>query len=216
MLKVIERRFSSRVRWSLLAPVDSSSAGGRLPRPEGVSCARNFAFGAQIRLARICQVERAAEALDQRHRPALRSARRPLGPPTIPRSRDARSPTPGRWLRACWRTGSATAPGHSAPIAETGAGRTPPPPDAAHSQSCGVRRSWGKTRASCRRTPAVVTPGFLPYALRASLRLFKFVPDEFVHAAGQKQHWTKATLDTQKQHWTPMNQNFPTGFLAFG
>jgi len=48
---------------------------------------------------------------------ALCSARRPLDPPTILRSRDARCPAPGRWLRACWRTGSVTAPGHSAPIA---------------------------------------------------------------------------------------------------
>ena len=40
--QVIERRFSSRLRWSLLAAVDSASARGRLPRPEGVSCARNL------------------------------------------------------------------------------------------------------------------------------------------------------------------------------
>ena len=52
-LKVIKRRFSFRLRWSLLAAVDVSSVGGRLPRPNGVSCARNFAFGAQIRLERI-------------------------------------------------------------------------------------------------------------------------------------------------------------------
>jgi len=49
--QVIARRFSSGLRWSLLAPVDASSVGGRLPRPEGVSCARNFAFGVQARFA---------------------------------------------------------------------------------------------------------------------------------------------------------------------
>jgi len=36
-----------------LAPADATSVAGRLPRPDGVSCARNFAFGAQIRLERI-------------------------------------------------------------------------------------------------------------------------------------------------------------------
>lgn len=40
--QLIERRFSSGLRWSLLAPVDASSVGGRLPRPDGVSCARNY------------------------------------------------------------------------------------------------------------------------------------------------------------------------------
>ena len=44
--QVIERRFSSAPRWSLLAPVHSSSVQGRLLRPDGVNCARNFAFGA--------------------------------------------------------------------------------------------------------------------------------------------------------------------------
>ncbi len=51
--QVIERRFSSGLRWSLLAPVDSSSVGGRLPRPDGVSCARNFAFGAKTPWKRV-------------------------------------------------------------------------------------------------------------------------------------------------------------------
>jgi len=40
-------------RWSLLALVDASSAGGRLPGPEGVSCARNFAFGAKMPWKRV-------------------------------------------------------------------------------------------------------------------------------------------------------------------
>jgi len=51
--QVIERRFSSGLRSSMLAPADATSVAGRLPRPDGVSCARNFAFGAQIRLERI-------------------------------------------------------------------------------------------------------------------------------------------------------------------
>ena len=45
--QVIARRFSSGLRWPLSAPVDSASAGGRLPRPDGVSCARRAAFGAK-------------------------------------------------------------------------------------------------------------------------------------------------------------------------
>ena len=57
------------------------------------------------------------------------------------------------------------------------------------------RRSSGKTRASCRKTPAAVTPGFLPYALRASLRLFKFVPDEFVRMALLAHHAQEAVLE---------------------
>jgi len=166
-----------------------------LPRLEGVSCARNFAFGAQIRLARICQVERAAEALDQRHRAARWRGQRPSEPPAILRSHDARSPAPGRWFRACWRTGSATTPGHSAPIAAPAASQTPLPRGDAHSRPCGVRRSWGRSRASCRRTSAVVTPGFLPYALRASLRLFKFVADEFVGMAVLAHHAQEAVVE---------------------
>jgi len=51
--QVIERCFSSGLRWSLLAPVDASSVGGRLPRPDGVSCARNFAFGAKTPWKRV-------------------------------------------------------------------------------------------------------------------------------------------------------------------
>jgi len=51
--KVIERRFSSGLRWSLLAPVGSSSVGGRLPRHDGVSWARNFAFGAKTPWKRV-------------------------------------------------------------------------------------------------------------------------------------------------------------------
>ena len=45
--QVTARRFSSAVRSSLLAWLDSASVGGRLPRPDGVSCARKFAFGAK-------------------------------------------------------------------------------------------------------------------------------------------------------------------------
>ena len=44
---VIERRFSSGVWWSLLAPVDASSVVGRLLRSEAVSCARKLAFDAK-------------------------------------------------------------------------------------------------------------------------------------------------------------------------
>jgi len=58
-----------------------------------------------------------------------------------------------------------------------------------------VRRSSGKSRASCRRTPAAATPGFLPYALRASLRLLKFVPDEFVGMALLAHHAQEAVLE---------------------
>jgi hypothetical protein len=50
---VMARRRSMGVRWSVLASVDSASVAGRFPRPDGVSCARKFAFGAQIRLERI-------------------------------------------------------------------------------------------------------------------------------------------------------------------
>jgi len=50
---VIERRFSSGLRWSLLAAVDSSSVGGRLPRLDGVSCARRLAFGAKTPWKRV-------------------------------------------------------------------------------------------------------------------------------------------------------------------
>jgi len=194
--QVIERRFWSGLRSSLLAPVDSSSAGGRLPRPDCVSYARNFAFGVQIRPARICQVERAAEALDQRHRAALRAgaldAR--LDPPASPQSRDARSPAPGRWLRACWRTGSVTALGHSAATAAPAAGRTHLPRDAAHSRPRAARRSWGKTtRLAGKRQQPLLRP--LPYALRASLRLFKFVPDEFVRMALLAHHAQEAVLE---------------------
>jgi len=80
------------------------------------------------------------------------------------------------------------------PLPHLAAGRTPPPPDAAHSRPCAARRSWGKTHASCRKTPAAATPGFLPYALRASLRLFKFVPDEFVRMALLAHHAQEAVL----------------------
>jgi len=51
--QVIERRFSSGLRWSLLAPVDSSSMGGRLPRPDVVNCARKSAFGAMTPWERV-------------------------------------------------------------------------------------------------------------------------------------------------------------------
>jgi hypothetical protein len=51
--QVIERRFSSAPRWSLLAPVHSSSVQGRLLRPDGVNCARNFAFGAKTPWKRV-------------------------------------------------------------------------------------------------------------------------------------------------------------------
>jgi hypothetical protein len=68
-----------------------------------------------------------------------------------PAARDARSPAPGRWRHACWRTGSARGRESSAPTAARGAGRTPRPPDAAHSRPCGVRRSSGRSRASCRK-----------------------------------------------------------------
>ena len=40
-------------QWPLLAPVDASSVGGRLPRPDGVSCARHVAFGAKTPLKRV-------------------------------------------------------------------------------------------------------------------------------------------------------------------
>ncbi len=43
--QVIERRFSSGLRWSLLAAVDSSSVGGRLPRPDGVIRAGSLPTG---------------------------------------------------------------------------------------------------------------------------------------------------------------------------
>jgi len=55
--------------------------------------------------------------------------------------------------------------------------------------------SFSKGHASCRKTLAAVTPGFLPYALRASLRLFKFVPDEFVRMALPAHHVQKAVLE---------------------
>src|SRR3546814_20990833 len=45
--EVIARRFSSGVRRSALASVDCASVAGRLPRPDGVNCARRFAFGAK-------------------------------------------------------------------------------------------------------------------------------------------------------------------------
>jgi len=51
--QVIARRRSNGVRWSVLASVDSAAVRGRLPRPDGVSCARHVAFGAQIRPERI-------------------------------------------------------------------------------------------------------------------------------------------------------------------
>jgi|GEM_PF-2313680 len=51
--QVIARRRSMGLRPSMLAPADATSVAGRLPRLDGVSCARNFAFGAQIRLERI-------------------------------------------------------------------------------------------------------------------------------------------------------------------
>jgi len=35
------------LRSSMLAPADATSVAARLPRPDGVSCARNFAFGAK-------------------------------------------------------------------------------------------------------------------------------------------------------------------------
>jgi len=34
------------------------------------------------------------------------------------------------------------------------------------------------------RSQRFFTPGFLPFALRAVLRTFKFIPDEFVEPAG--------------------------------
>jgi hypothetical protein len=37
----------------VLASVDSASVEGRLPRPDGVSCARNFAFGAKTPWKRV-------------------------------------------------------------------------------------------------------------------------------------------------------------------
>jgi len=51
--QVIARRRSMGVRWSALASVDSALVGGRLPRPEGVSCARNFAFGVKTPWKRV-------------------------------------------------------------------------------------------------------------------------------------------------------------------
>ena len=51
--QLIARRRSSGVHWSVLASVDSASMAGRLPRPDGVNCARKVALGAQIRLERI-------------------------------------------------------------------------------------------------------------------------------------------------------------------
>jgi len=53
----------------------------------------------------------------------------------------------------------------------------------------------GQNHAPCRRTPAAVTPGFLPYALRASLRLFKFAPDEFVSMALLVDHAQEAVIE---------------------
>ena len=45
--QVIACRRSMGLRSSMLAPADATSVAGRLPRPDGVSCARNFAFGAK-------------------------------------------------------------------------------------------------------------------------------------------------------------------------
>jgi len=50
---IARRRFSSGLRWSLLASVDASSVGGRLPRPDRVSCARHVAFGAKTPWKRV-------------------------------------------------------------------------------------------------------------------------------------------------------------------
>jgi hypothetical protein len=36
-----------------LTSTGAASVAGRLPRPDGVNCARRFAFGAQIRRERI-------------------------------------------------------------------------------------------------------------------------------------------------------------------
>ena len=120
-----------------------------MPRPEGVSCARNFAFGAQIRLERICQVERAAEALDQRHRAALRCA--PLDARLIRQpSCDHAMHDPQHRADGFGLAGEQEAQRdreNSAHIAAPAAGRTPPPPGAAHSQPCAARRSWGETHA---------------------------------------------------------------------
>ena len=53
--QLIERRRSSGVRGSsfALTSAGSASVAGRLPRPEGVSCARNFAFGAKMPWKRV-------------------------------------------------------------------------------------------------------------------------------------------------------------------
>ncbi len=53
--QVIERRLSSGLRGSSLAltSTGAASVAGRLPHPDGVNCARRFAFGAQIRRERI-------------------------------------------------------------------------------------------------------------------------------------------------------------------
>jgi len=38
-----------------------------------------------------------------------------------------------------------------------------------------------------------ITPGSLPFALRASLRLFKFAPDEFVRLSALPKRWISVT-----------------------
>ena len=53
--QLIARRFSSGLRgasWALTS-TGAASPAGRLPRPEGVSCARRFAFGANTPWKRV-------------------------------------------------------------------------------------------------------------------------------------------------------------------
>jgi len=39
-----------------------------------------------------------------------------------------------------------------------------------------------------------ITPGILPFALRASLRLFKFAPGEFVRLSALPKRWISVTV----------------------